>query len=597
VAALLLAAGTQAHALNLVWTNAAGGDWSATNNWDPNQTPGTNDAAFITNAGVYTVTLSANVTLTNLTLGGSSGQQTLATTNFSLTLVSAQPSLVDSNGVFLLQGGLFSGPLTVSGQFNWTAGQLGNSPVTLTVTTNGVLTLAGIDGTDYTLGEDVTNSGTILLQSGNLNLNRCDYWGEIDNLTNGLVDVRADVSIDGCGPEGLANQGTVRKSAGTGATGVNAIFINNGTLDVQTGTVSVNGTGGGGGFFKTEAGATLAFGNDYEVAGVLSGAGTNVLANGTFTLTGSLATSNTTLAGATLAGAGAVVGGLITWTNGVIGDGTPIGMTLAANGVLVLAGIDGADYSMGEFLTNAGTVLLQSGNLDLNWNQWGEFINLPGALVNIASDVSIDDESGGPGFFNQGTVRKSGGTGVTGLNAAFNNSGTLDVQTGTVDLSAAYSLTNGALNFGINSQTNFGQVVLVGNPAALAGSVSANLNNGYVPGVGSSFAVVTFAAGSGVFTNAILPSIVSWQTNYATNAFRLTVTGRGGPLLTAPQWLGSGQFQFSFNTVAGSAYTIQYSTNLLHWISLIELQGNGTSLTIIDLNATGSQRYYRIVSP
>ena len=35
---------------------------------------------------------------------------------------------------------------------------------------------------------------------------------------------------------------------------------------------------------------------------------------------------------------------------------------------------------------------------------------------------------------NQGVLRKSGGTGTTYIYPAFNNSGTLDVQTGTVNL-------------------------------------------------------------------------------------------------------------------------------------------------------------------
>jgi len=56
--------------------------------------------------------------------------------------------------------------------------------------------------------------------------------------------------------------------------------------------------------------------------------------------------------------------------------------------------------------------------------------NLPGGLVDIQADVSIDGSCGGPGLNNQGTVRKSGGTGTSFINASFSNSGSLDVQTG-----------------------------------------------------------------------------------------------------------------------------------------------------------------------
>ncbi len=791
VAALLLAAGTQAQALNLTWTNIAGGKWSATNNWSPNQTPGANDSAFITNAGAYTVTLNSNITVTNLRLGGMSGQQTLATTNFSLTLASAQSSLVDSNGVFLLQGGISTGNLTVNGQLDWTGGELGNSQTTLTVTTNGIVTLAGKNGANYTLGEYMTDSGTIRLQSGNLYIDWFDFWGQITNAPTGLVDVQADVSIDINANQGLitnlVNQGTVQKSGGTGTTSINAIFNNDGTLAVQTGTVLVNGTGSGGGLFEAEAGATLVFGDDYEVDGVLSGAGTNVIAAGTFTLIGSISTANTLLAGGTLMGDNGVLSGLVTWTNGALGDafGT---LTVATNGILVLAGVNGTDYTLGQYVTNSGTIRLQSGNLNIDWcDYFGQINNLTNGLVDMQADVSIDGCSLGLGLVNEGTVRKSGGTNVSGLNAVFSNSGTLDVQTGTVSVNGAYSLTGGTLNFGLNSLSNFGQVVLTGNPATLDGSVSANLNNGYVPGAGSSFAVVTFAAGSGLFTNAVLPLADAWQTNYSTNAFSLSVLnarpvlapsnqvinefttltagvnaydpnvppetlvfsllsgpsgltmdpGTGivswtpaqtqspstntvvvsaanngtpplaatnsftvvvrevnvaptlagirtqtinvnttlivtnnaidpnlkatlsyallnppagaainaggvitwtptfgqGPstntfktvvtatdtydlvhptvavtnsftvivrlpiVLATAQWLGNGQFQFTFNTRAGVEFTLQYSTNLVQWTSVLKAQGDGENLTILDPNATGGARFYRVISP
>jgi hypothetical protein len=689
-AALLLASGTPARALDVAWTNTAGGAWSAATNWNPNHTPTTNDAAFITNAGVYTVTLDAsNITVTNLILGGPGGQQTLATTNFSLTFCSTNFSQVNTNGIFLLQGGVLSGDLNINGLLDWTGGQLGDGPVALTVTTNGTvmldgangtnytlgeyvtnsgtivvqsgnfflalsarvnsngaflleggtfsgeltidgqltwtggelgsntpamvtvttngsITLAGLDGSDYTLGESVTNSGTIRLESGNLFVAWCENDGQINNSAQGLVDMQADVSIDGdgCNGSGLANQGIVRKSGGTGTTGINVNLSNSGTLDVQTGAVVINAIGNtdeigsGSGLFEAEAGATLVFSNDFSMSGTVSGAGTTVIGAGTVTLTGGLDTSNTVLAGGTLMGVNGMMSGLITWTNGVLGNAFG-GITLETNGVLLLTGVDGVDYSVGEYFTNAGTILLQSGNLQLNWDDYGELINLPGGLVELASDVSIDDLDGSPGLFNYGTVRKSHGTGVSSIDPAFNNTGTLDVQTGTVELTNMLdSLTGGTLNFGINSLTNFGQVILGGSPAALDGAVSINLNNGYVPGVGSSFPVVLYETESGEFTNATWPSEVVCQTNYGANAFSFVIVESSRPpLLTTPQWLGGGRFQFSFGAANDVVYSVQYSTNLPEWKLLEQVSGNGSTLTFIDTNATDKARCYRVISP
>ena len=39
----------------ITWTNLSGGDWNTAINWDPNQVPGTNDTAVITNNGVTVV--------------------------------------------------------------------------------------------------------------------------------------------------------------------------------------------------------------------------------------------------------------------------------------------------------------------------------------------------------------------------------------------------------------------------------------------------------------------------------------------------------------------------------------------------------------
>jgi len=97
------------------------------------------------------------------------------------------------------------------------------------------------------------------------------------------------------------------------------------------------------------------------------------------------------------------------------------------------------------------------------------------------------------------------------------------VQSGTLNLTESYSLTNGTLNFGISSATNFGIINLSGSPAALAGMVSANLNNGYVPSADSSFPVIAYSSESGVFTNFNLPFAVAWQTNYGSMNFTLNV--------------------------------------------------------------------------
>ena len=62
----------------VAWNNPAGGNWSTAANWTPARVPGKSDSAFITLPGTYTVTLDVNDTIAFLTVGGSSGTQTLA---------------------------------------------------------------------------------------------------------------------------------------------------------------------------------------------------------------------------------------------------------------------------------------------------------------------------------------------------------------------------------------------------------------------------------------------------------------------------------------------------------------------------------------
>ena len=457
-----------------------------------------------------TFTLNGLVTISNLTLAGA--------------------TLAGTNGI-------------VAGALTWTGGFIGVGS-TLTVATNGTLALAGDNGTDYPLLGILTNAGTVKLVSGNLFLRgalcNAGAIGELVNLPGALLDLRNDVNVDSCNStELLVNQGTLRKSGGTGTSTINPILNNSGLVDAETGTISINGgdTAGSTGVFQSEAGAMLAFVNNYTAysGAQFTGVGSNSISGGTFTLNGLVTISNLTLAGATLAGTNGVIAGVLPWTSGSIGVGSTL--TVATNGTLVLAGVNGTDYPLLGILTNAGTVRLVSGNLFLRGSVCslgaiGELINLPGALLDLQNNVNIDSCSSTELLVNHGTVRKSGGTGTSTINPILNNSGLVDAQTGIVSLAGSYNLTNGTLNFGISSLAIFGKISLSGSPANLAGSVSANLNNGYVPATSNSFTVLTYSSYTGVFTGTSFPAVAIWQTNYGPSSFMISVGGVSGLVFT-----------------------------------------------------------------
>jgi hypothetical protein len=67
------------------------------------------------------------------------------------------------------------------------------------------------------------------------------------------------------------------------------------------------------------------------------------------------------------------------------------------------------------------------------------------------------------------------------------------------------------------------------------------------------------------------------------------------PILTAPAWLGNGQFQFSFRANSNVTYSVLYSTNLLVWSPYFEFDGQGGEIILIDPNAGSSpRRFYRV---
>ena len=79
----------------------------------------------------------------------------------------------------------------------------------------------------------------------------------------------------------------------------------------------------------------------------------------------------------------------------------------------------------------------------------------------------------------------------------------------------------------------------------------------------------------------------------ATNSFAVVIVRL---VLDQATWTTNGNFQFIFNAGADVNYTIQYSTNLIDWISLYSFTGPGGSTTVQDPNATNSPwRFYRVL--
>jgi hypothetical protein len=140
------------------WTNTAGGSWSEASSWSKKTVPASGEEVCITEPGTYTVTLTTNTTTTvkSLTIGGTSGTQTLAVGNVSNASSGFDATSaigVNAHGAITLTDGL---------------GQNGQN-VTLesggTIINSGTITTEPAAGGGRILKGSLTNKGTLAINA------------------------------------------------------------------------------------------------------------------------------------------------------------------------------------------------------------------------------------------------------------------------------------------------------------------------------------------------------------------------------------------------------------------------------------------------
>ncbi|MDD1417731.1 SBBP repeat-containing protein [Dolichospermum sp. ST_sed1] len=253
------------------WKSAANGNWNLAANWTPGNIPSTVDIAQITIAGTYTVLLDNARTLTGLTLGATTGIQTLDINGNILTLNGA--STVSNNGVLNLASGTVNGTgaLTIS-KLNWNGGTLSG---TGKKTVSGTLNLSGSQTLDGTTLE--TTGATVWTGNGTLYATNAATW---NNTSTGTIDLQGDADFYQYSGAQLTfnNAGTLTKSNGTTADDsyIGGLFNNTGTVQVKKGRLRFTG-----GYTQTAgttniSGGSLAFDNSplNLQGGTLNGTGT-----------------------------------------------------------------------------------------------------------------------------------------------------------------------------------------------------------------------------------------------------------------------------------------------------------------------------------
>jgi hypothetical protein len=376
----------------------------------------------------------------------------------------------------LLSGGVLVGDNVLSGGFTWSSGNW-NSANSVTLATNSELDI--VSGSDHDLANCVfTNLGTVEWLAGRLRGGSTPgTW--VYNL--GTWEARCDqVFNSDFGQVGVVfnNLGTFRKLGTTNSTTFSpnnseANFINSGLVDIQSGSIVLNG----GGLLN---------------AGSVTGSGVFYLNSGGFTLNGMQTTvSNVQFTGGSFVGSSTIVGGL-SWVAGNW-DG--------ATSVLVPSGseldiVGNADHDLAScMLVNGGTVEWLAGRLRGGSTPSSTIYN--SGLWEARCDQAFNSDFGqsGVAFYNTGTFRKIASTGSTTFapnnsQDSFVNGGVVDVESGSIVLNGGGTFTNGMVS---------GPGVLYLNGGGFS------LNGGF-----TTAATVLFTGGTFVGNNTILGSL-SWS--------------------------------------------------------------------------------------
>ena len=175
---------------------------------------------------------------------------------------------------------------------------------------------------------------------------------------------------------------------------------------------------------------------------------------GTVQMTGGNLTLNAFTGTFTLNGVTLVGDNMVAATGTINLNGSPLGngatLTIASNAVLNIQ----TSTTFSGVVTNLGTVNWLASNVSLNTNApaTGTIWNQAGALFDMQCDQVVVNGNLPATFHNAGLVRKRIATGTTTFNTFFDNSGSVQAQTGTINFA------NGG-NLGGSFQANSGATI------------------------------------------------------------------------------------------------------------------------------------------
>jgi hypothetical protein len=469
-----------------------------------------------------------------------------------------------------------SGNLSVNGTtLDWVQGGAGGTTLAgsgqLIVSSTGTL---NIGGNGVALSQrTITNNGHVnFFATGDLSMSD---GAKIDNKSTGVFDIQVDHNINGDGNQTFANAGLVKKSAGTGNAALLMSFNNSGTLDVQSGSVSIR--------YGVSSSPTIKTA-DNTVVDLSSGGGTTYSGTVTFLGTGTVLSGSGTVA-TTNSGATFVVPGTTSFSWGSTFY-VPVNAALDFNGNLSLTSTGNMElYGGGSFVLSGNAYHTGSGTFYIGGDTSG---TVPSTLTisangsyNFGVDAVVQQTSGGGVIANNGAIRKNNGTGTSDVQVPITNAGTLQANKGTLAFRTITS-TGGTLNSapgatlqitdnGVGSLTESGALTISGAGTVLlsAGSLAAS-SNGATINIGSTTKFLWTGGQIFVPTGASASINGNWTTNFAAGTYQYF--SGGGTLNLNGNIINNGDGDIYFagnsgsptkvNIAAGKTFTFAADGNL-----------------------------------
>jgi hypothetical protein len=554
------------------------GDWSNPNNWQDATTLGHH---------VPTAVDDAMIDVPGVTVTHSTGTDTVH------SLVSQGPFVVSGgslaltststlNGTFTFSDGILSGlgNLTVNGALTWTGGTMRGPGRTLA---NGGLALSNPGGfvvPSTTLDGRAFDNAAAAVWTGRGNISVIN-GASFNNLGSATFDVQTDTvssaSFSGSGASNTFNNaGLFHKGSTSGTAFIGIAFNNSGAVDVQAGTLNLNGGGDSTGSFVVEAGATLGFntglhtlratssvsgdgtvqfgtsdfggGGTVNELGTYSAAMTNLVSS-TVNFAHDTTLPSLNMSGGTLTGlADIVVLGTMNWTGGTFsgaGSTTCFGLfTISGNtaksiDTRTLTNAGNATWTGSDILVINGAAFNNQGNFDAQ------------------AAASLTPSFNTPGTFNNsGSFTKSQSTDPTSVTIPFNNSGTVEVLSGRLQLANGFS--SGTYTVDAGTALSFGGNHTLSGSSTVQGDGDVRFTNGTNNVFG------TFAPGGTV-------TVSGATVNFGNFADLMVLTFTGGTITGDGLVIAEQQLNWTGGTMSGAGATL--SNGVLNLSNVLSFGG------------------------